>query len=158
MMKNSGFVFAAFCLSVSAQAQDLSDQYGRADSLANYAGDVTLAIVVPVRRLRLLKPWERALSEQLDDLPVIRVTDVSGEKNADYGKVAEKLQKRVPPDVSVLIDMEGQWAQAYELSSRNPCLLVFDREGELANTHCGRKKKEAVNDLVQEIESLRKAG
>ena len=148
----------AFSLALTAEAVDLTDQYGNGDSLANYEGEVTLAIVVPVRRLRLLKPWEKALDEQLDDLPVIRVTDVSGEKNAEYEKVAEKLQKRVPPEVSVLIDMEGQWARAYELNSRNPCLLVFDSQGQLAYTHCGRKRKQAVNDLVTEIEMLRNDG
>ena len=147
----------ALISAIPALGQPLLDQFGRPGNLSEYAGEVAVGIVVPVRRIRLLKPWEAALRERIPELNILRVADVSDEKNAEYEKVAEQLKKRAPPEVSILVDMNGVWAERYGLDSKNPCLLVFDGSGQRTFTHCGREESEAVDALVAEIDIARSA-
>jgi hypothetical protein len=125
----------------------LPDQFGNDVSLDTDAGRVRVAIVVSARKLRRIKPWEKAMREEFPDLVVIRIADVPRSSPTDYDKVAEKLRKRLPEDVPVGIDLEGLWAEALGLDTSVPNVLVFDADGELAYQQSGMYKKSKYPSL-----------
>jgi len=149
-----------FLSSVSLAAQigvtdavaPLRDQFGVAGGLAQHSGQVQVAIVVTAKKLRRLKPWERALRENYPDLPVLRVADVPVTAPTEHEQVAEKLRKRLPEDVVVLIDLDGAWSQRYQLDVSVPNLLVFDAGGELRSVHSGLYKSALFAAFQQDLE------
>jgi len=120
---------------------DLLDQFGVPVSLASEAGQVQVAIVVSAKRLRRIKPWEKALRLEFPDLVVVRVADVPRSSPTRYETVAEKLRKRLPPDINVGIDLDGEWATALGLDTSVPNILLFDAAGELVYRQSGMYKK-----------------
>lgn len=115
----------------------LRDQFGATGGLASTAEELQVAIVVSARRLRRIKPWEQAIRELDEDLPLVRVADVPQSAPAEFESVAAKLSKRLPEDVNVLIDLEGLWAAAFELDASVPNILLFDGRGNLLARHAG---------------------
>jgi len=145
-------LLAAIALSAlaSPNATDLptlSDQFGNEIGLDTDAGRVRVAIVVSARKLRRIKPWEQAMREEFPDLVVIRIADVPRSSPTDYDNVAEKLRKRLPADVPVGIDLEGQWAEALGLDTSVPNVLVFDADGKLTHQQSGMYKKSKYPSL-----------
>ncbi len=124
-------------LELRAETAVLLDQFGVPGSLAENAGSVQVVIVVSAKRLRRIKPWERALREQFGDLPVLRVADLPRTSSATHEQVAGKLAKRLPPDLSVLIDLEGRWAGTHGLDTSVPNLLLFAGNGQLIAREAG---------------------
>jgi hypothetical protein len=115
----------------------LRDQYGR-EGTPFADREPRVVIVVDARRLRRIKAWERALVTEFGEgLAVVRVADVPRSAPTQFEKVAAKLRRRVPEDVRVLVDLDGAWALAYELDTRQPNLLVFTGDGALAARHAG---------------------
>lgn len=96
-----------------------------------------VAIVVSAKRLRRLKAWEQAIRAINADLPLVRVADIPRTAPTEYESVAEKLRKRLPPDLPVLIDLDGVWASAYGLDVNVPNVLIFDGTGALLSSHAG---------------------
>ena len=83
---------------VAGDPLTLTDQHGRAYGLDEHADAVQVAIVVSARRLRRIKPWERAIRERYGDIPVLRVAHVAPTAPTEVEQVAAKLGKRLPPD------------------------------------------------------------
>lgn len=132
---------------------ELMDQFGEARSLAQHLGEVQLAIVVTAKRLRRLKPWEREIRERYPELALLRVADVPRTSPTEFPRVAEKLRKRLPDDVAVLIDLEGNWASYFDLDVSVPNVLIFDREGALISAHAGMYKKPLLEAVLNDLDA-----
>ena len=132
---------------------ELKDQFGEVSSLAQHLGEIQLAIVVTAKRLRRMKPWEREIREHYPDLALLRVADVPRSSPTEFARVAEKLRKRLPDDVAVLIDLEGNWAGYFDLDVSVPNVLIFDREGELISIHAGMYKKPLLAGVLDDLAS-----
>jgi len=137
---------------VDAEQLALVDQYGEPGGLATDGDDLQVAIVVSAKRLRRLKPWEQAIREIDGEVPIVRVADVPRTAPTEYETVAEKLRKRLPPDVNVLVDLQGVWASAYELDVNVPNVLIFDGAGTLVAVHSGMYKKSYAEALKADLE------
>ncbi|MFW2403806.1 MAG: TlpA family protein disulfide reductase [Gammaproteobacteria bacterium] len=125
----------------------LSDQFGNEIGLAEDPGRVRVAIVVSARKLRRIKPWEKAMREEFPDLVVVRVADIPRSSPTTYDTVAKKLRKRLPEDVPVGIDLEGRWAEVLGLDTSVPNVLVFDADGKLTYQQSGMYKKSKYPSL-----------
>lgn len=135
----------------------LRDQRGREDSLRNHQGQVVLVEVIDARRLRRLKSWEETLRERVDGFHAMRIADVPRDPPVTHDEVADKLRERVPEDVPVLIDLEGEWARSLELETSQPNILVFDREGRLVSSYRGRLNRFLEEYVVRDLEDLLEA-
>jgi hypothetical protein len=149
-------LLAAWAVSGAAELSELKllDQHGVEDSLAAHRGHVAVVMVVDARRLRNLKAWEKKLRERYDDLHYVRVADVAEDPPVPYEEVAEKLSRRVPAEVPVLIDVERRWSRALELDTRRPNLLIFDRRGALVASFRGLRSPEPLAEVYQALDSL----
>ncbi|MFQ5634419.1 MAG: TlpA family protein disulfide reductase [Gammaproteobacteria bacterium] len=140
-------VTAAAAVSVAVAAAHatelplLVDQFGAPAGLEAGIGEVQVVIVVSARRLRRIKPWEKALRREFPDLPVLRVADVPRSSPTDYDRVAKKLRRRLPENLPVAIDLQGEWASILELDTRVPNILIFDADGELTYRQSGMYRK-----------------
>jgi len=124
----------------------LVDQFGGPVSL-DAAGRVQVAIVVSAKKLRRIKPWEKALRDEFPDLSIVRVADVPTTTPTNYNRVAATLRKRLPEDVAVGIDLDGQWAAALGLDTSIPNVLVFDASGQLTHQQSGMFRKSMYPSL-----------
>ena len=129
----------------------LIDQFGERGGLATDADGLQVAIVVSAKRLRRLKPWEQAIRQIDAEVPIVRVADVPRTAPTEYESVAEKLRKRLPEDVNVLVDLEGIWAAAYALDVNVPNVLIFDGSGALLAVHSGMYKKAYADALKVDL-------
>jgi hypothetical protein len=76
------------------------------------------------------------LREALEDPEVVgflRVADVRPGRGATRERILSKLEGRVPPEVSILIDLEGEWRRAFGLDTSRPNVLLFDVDGRLVH-------------------------
>lgn len=137
--------------SVNPAELALVDQFGETGGLATGADGLQVAIVVSAKRLRRLKPWEQAIREIDTDVPIVRVADVPRTAPTEYESVAATLRKRLPPDVNVLVDLQGVWAAAYALDVSVPNVLIFDGAGTLMAVHSGMFKKAYTEALQADL-------
>lgn len=149
---------AATAAPPAAELPTLPDQYGEPVGLEAGRGDVQLAIVVSARRLRRIKPWEKALRQEFPDLVLLRIADVPRTSPTAYDSVAQKLRRRLPPDVHVGIDLDGRWAQTFGLDTSIPNLLLFDRSGKLLYQQSGMFKKSRFPPMQTALIQARDAG
>lgn len=146
---------AARCLAADAGIEaPLRDQFGNTDSLLAHRGAVVLVVVVSVRRLATIQRWAEALVSRYPRLHLLSVADMPAEGPVDIDRVAATLQKRVPANVPVLIDIERRWAGSYDLDTAAPNLLVFDQSGNLAARLRGRFSAEREASIAPVIERL----
>ena len=138
----------------STDLPEVPDQYGQPVSLDGNSHAAQVAIVVSAKRLRRIKPWEKALIKAFPDLRVVRVADIPRTSTTTYEKVAVKLRKRLPRDLSVGIDLEGEWAKRASLDTSVPNLLLFDANGRLAAVHSGMYKASRFEPVRTDLESL----
>ena len=129
----------------------LQDQYGQNGGLTDYTGEAVLAIVATPRKLRWIERWEAAIRAEMPSLMSIRVADVTDRPAPDYKKVADMLRKRVPEDISVLIDLQNQWASHYTLDTSEPCLVLFDSDHNVVAKFRGRPKGQLVDDVINTL-------
>jgi len=142
-----------------AQAPDLStlgalelrDQFGHTDSLASQRGAPVLVVVVSVRRLAMIEPWERDLRERVPGIRFLNVADLPADVPVDLERTAATLRKRVPPGVAVLMDPARQWATAFSLDTTLPNLLCFDAGGRLTARFRGRWTAELAGQVARTI-------
>jgi hypothetical protein len=117
---------------------ELVDQLGRADGLRAHRGRVVVGLVADLRALRHLKAWEVELRDRLGDaaeeIRFLRVADAPPDRGVTRERVLDKLDGRVPDEVSILVDLEGTWRQTYALETRRPNVLLFDVDGRLRRT------------------------
>lgn len=129
----------------------LTDQFGERGGLAAGLDGLQVAIVVSAKRLRRLKPWEQAIRAIDTEVPIVRVADVPRTAPTEYESVAEKLRKRLPPDVNVLVDLDGVWASAYALDVNVPNVLIFNGAGRLVAVHSGMYRKSYAEALKADL-------
>lgn len=133
---------------------ELRDQHGETDSLAAHRGEVVVVMVVTARRLRNLRPWEKDLRDRFPGLSFLRIADIPEDSPVTHEKVASKLVKRVPEEVSILIDLEGRWSRGLDLDTDRPNVLVIDREGRLVDSVRGRHEAELAARLGAALDGL----
>jgi hypothetical protein len=137
----------------------LLDQLGRTDSLAAHRGQIVVVLAADLRALRGLRAWELALRDRLGSLAekiqFLRVADAPPDRGITRERVLDKLEGRVPDDVRILIDVEGTWREAYDLVTRQPNVLVFDRDGRLLHTLRGQCEPGAVERVALRILELK---
>jgi len=113
----------------------LKDQYGEENSVGQHRGSTVLLLYAQATGLRRMKVWEEKVREQTTEgLVVLRGLDgrpVKGKKTEE--EVNKRLRKAVPPDVSLLIDWDGDLAQAYQIPAVKLAVVVISPEG----TPCG---------------------
>lgn len=136
----------------------LLDQFGEPVSLDADSVEVQVAIIVSAKRLRRIKPWEKALREEFPGLVVVRIADVPRSSPTEYETVAKKLRKRLPEDVNVGIDLEGLWADALGLDTSVPNILLFAASGELVYQQSGMFKKSRYPSLQGALIEAQNAG
>jgi hypothetical protein len=132
----------------------LEDQLGRDDALERHRGRPVLAMVVEAGGLRQLRSWELALRERLPELDFFRVADVPRGRGITRERVLDRLEGRVPEEISILIDMEGSWARTLGLDTSSPNLLLFDADLGLAHLFQGRKTGAMVERVAAAVEAL----
>jgi hypothetical protein len=133
---------------------EFKDQAGQTRRVTASNGSPTLVIIVTARRLRTVRPWQRAVLERWEDLQAVLIADVPSTPPPDYERVAKKLSQRVPEGVSVLIDIDRVWASEFDLDTSKPQLLVLDIDGELIYSLSGRWKPELEGELFSVLEPL----
>lgn len=135
-------LFAATSIS---ELPALRDQFGQITTAT--PGDVRVAIVVSAKRLRRIKPWEKALRKEFPELIPIRVADIPRDAPVEYESVAEKLRRRVPENISVGIDLHGEWANTLGLDTSVPNIMIFDATGDLVHTTSAMYKTSRYESL-----------
>jgi len=123
-------------------------------ALDDYARAPVLVIVVNARRLRHVQRWEESLRAELPDLQSMRIADVGQEPKPALTDVVRKLAKRVPPEVSIAIDLDNVWADRFGLDTREPCLLLFDADRQLVASWRGRARGAVVDEVLSGIQAL----
>lgn len=138
----------------AAAAAEMRDQHGDPASVAELRGDETVVMVVTPRRLRTVRPWQRAIEKRHEGLATVLVADVPDDPPPEYDRVAAKLAQRVPEGVRVLIDMDRVWARELDLDTSKPNLLLLDRDGSLVASVAGRWSPELGETLFSAIDRL----
>ena len=133
---------------------ELLDQHGVADRLADHPDRIVVVMVVTARRLRNLKGIEQDLHERYDDLHYMRIVDIPEDPPVTHEKVAAKLDKRVPEEVPILIDIDRRWATDLELDTGRPNVLIFDREGRFVAAFRGRAEPELLDEIHTALDEL----
>jgi len=137
---------------------ELVDQLGRSDGLRAHRGSVVVGLVADLRALRHLKAWEVELRDRLggvaEELRFLRVADAPEDRGVTRERVLDKLDGRVPDDVSILVDLEGTWRRTYALQTRRPNVLLFDVDGRLRRTIRGTVDPEIAERVTGWIREL----
>ncbi len=141
----------------AAAGAQMRDQFGETASVSGLHSEEAVVMVVTARRLRTVKPWERAIQERYEGLASVLVADVPDDSPAEYDRVAAKLLQRVPEGVRVLIDMDRAWARELDLDTSKPNLLLLDGDGSVVASVAGRWDPELAETLFIAIDRLRGA-
>jgi hypothetical protein len=132
----------------------LVDQLDREDALDRHRGQPVLAMVVEAGRLRQLRAWEFALRERVPEVDLFRVADVPTGRGVTRERVLDRLDGRVPEEVSLLIDMEGRFARELGLDTSQPNLLLFDSELRITHRFLGRQTEAMVERVAAALAEL----
>jgi hypothetical protein len=133
---------------------ELMDQHGVPDRLAAHRDHVVVVMVVTGKRLRNIKAWEKELREEYAEVHFLRIADIPEEPPVTREDVARKLVKRVPEEISILIDIERRWARELELDTDRPNLLIFDADGRLAAAFHGRMEPTRLEEVRAVLDGL----
>lgn len=131
----------------------LPDQFGGSTSLNDYAGQPVLVIVTSGRKLRWIGKWEKNLRAKVPELVSLRVADITDNPKPAETEVAAVLRERAPPGISILIDMQNQWATNFQLDTGEPCLLLFDAEHSVVAKFRGRPRDPLFTEVVTALRS-----
>lgn len=138
----------AVTAAVAAAPPALADQFGGSASLNDYSGQPVLVIVASGRKLRWIGQWEKAIRARLPQVVSLRVADITADPKPGEAEVAAVLRERAPPGISILIDMQNQWATTFQLDTREPCLLLFDGEHKVVAQFRGRPKDPLFTEVI----------
>ncbi len=137
----------------AASPSALQDQYGINGSLSDFTGQPVLAIITSRRKLPWMGRWEKAIRPELPQLNSIRIADITDKPQPTEARIAEMLRKRAPENVSILIDLQNQWASIYELDTTEPCLVLFNSDHKVVAKFRGRPKGELMNEVMTALRS-----
>jgi peroxiredoxin len=150
----SGCLLLAGSLLAQAAPGPLPDQNNKTISLADYRNQPVVVIVVSGRKLRHVKKWEEGLRAVYPELTTVRIADINDEPRPTQEQVADKLRKRAPADVSIMIDLNNIWANEYQLDTSEPCLLLFDDTGQLVAEFRGRANQTRLAEVTAALTPL----
>lgn len=132
----------------------LPDQRGGHDSLAAHQGSPVVAVVVDARRLGTVRRWAEDLVRRFPGLHLLTVADVNEAQPTTLERVGAVLARRVPPQATVLIDMQRLWAREFALDTAAPNLLVFDAAGTPVARFRGRWSAALADEVAQRVAAL----
>ena len=138
----------AYTAVAAAMPPALPDQFGGSGSLNDYSGQPVLVIVASGRKLRWIGQWEKAIRKRMPELVSLRVADITDDPKPADTEVAAILRERAPPGISILIDMENQWAINYQLDTGEPCLVLFDAEHSVVAKFRGRPRDPLFTEVI----------
>jgi hypothetical protein len=145
------------CLALSAFAEPLvmpplTDQYGLDYSFVPVSGEAVLVIVADARKLRWIGRWEQKLRKSMPELNSYRVAGVLDTPTPAYDDVAAVLQRWVPPEVPIAIDLNNNWAKQYQLDIKEPCLLLLNGQQNIVAEWRGRPKKALIEEVLAALQ------
>lgn len=130
----------------------LKDQLDREDSLLNYKGDVVVLLAAGNgKTLRRIKSWEETLRKRYGEtLKVLRVANAEEAKDKTPEEVKKKLQERVPEEISLLIDWDGQVVRAFNLDRQDINIVIFNKNLDIVYIDTGRveERKEGAFQVL----------
>jgi hypothetical protein len=129
----------------------LTDQYNQAYNLVHAEGQPVLVIVADARKLRWIGRWEEKLRKTMPELSSYRVAGVLDTPPPTYAEVAAVLQRWVPPEVPIAIDLNNNWADQYDLDIAEPCLLLLDANNTVIAQWRGRPRKALVAAVLTDL-------
>jgi hypothetical protein len=135
-------------------AARMPDQHGGSDSLDAHRGHPVVAMVVDARRLGSVRRWAEELVPAFPAVHFLTVADVNEPRPVSVERVAEVLARRVPPEATVLIDMQRAWAAEFTLDTAQPNLVVFGAQGEVVARFRGRWSASLAADVRRTLDTL----
>jgi hypothetical protein len=157
---------AVLGLAGGAGAQDtgkeivLKDQYGQADGPARHRGQAMLLVYGKVDGMRRMKGWEDRIRKEIPGtLVILRGLDArSARGQKTETEVNERLQLNVPPEISLLIDWNGDLIRAYRLPDADVSVTVVDAKGHGCRSIAGPVGKETFEEMRLLFVQVRRAG
>ena len=151
---------------VGARAQDtgkeilLKDQYGKVDGPGRHRGQAMLLIYGKVDGMRRMKGWEDRIREEIPGtLVILRGLDArSARGHKTETEVNERLQLNVPPEISLLIDWNGDLVRAYHLPDADISVTIVDAKGHGCRSIAGGVNKQTFEEMRALFVQVRKAG
>ena len=138
----------------------LKDQFGKADGPGRHRGQAILLVYGKVDGMRRMKAWEDQVRDKaLGALVVLRgldARDLRAQKTE--AEVDERLQQRVPSDIAILIDWNGDLVRAYGLPEADVSVTVIDAAGKACHTEPGPVKPETRDRIRQLLARVRETG
>jgi hypothetical protein len=149
-------MLAAILMALSAglgvlSGEELPDQWGGQDSLGAHRGNPVVVVVVDARRLGTVQRWAKDLLTRFPKLHLLTVADVNEQQPTSIEQVADVLERRVPKEVAVLIDLQRLWARQLALDTGAPNLILVDAQGDLVAQFRGRWKKDLATEVAQRV-------
>jgi hypothetical protein len=130
------------------------DQLGGRDRLSNHRGEALVLLVVEARRLLLAGEWAEALQSRDLGVTLLTVADAPPDVPVDPARFAAMLRKRVPAGVRVWMDPGRSFAQALDLDTAEPNLLLVAPDGSLQSRRRGRATPALVDETAAAAAAL----
>jgi hypothetical protein len=150
---------------LGAGAQDgkeilLKDQYSKVDGPGRHRGAAMLLIYGKVDGMRRMKGWEdRILKDIPGTLVILRGLDArSARGQKTETEVNERLQLNVPPEISLLVDWNGDLVRTYRLPDADVSVTVVDAKGHGCRSIAGPVNTETFEQMRALFVQVRKAG
>jgi predicted RND superfamily exporter protein len=159
-------ITAVLGAAASAHAQDtgkeilLKDQYSKVDGPGRHRGQAMLLIYGKVDGMRRMKGWEDRIRKEIPGtLVIVRGLDARGARGQKTEtEVNERLQLNVPPEISLLIDWNGDLVRAYRLPDADVSVTIVDAKGQGCRSITGPVNKETFDEMRLLFVQVRKVG
>ena len=124
----------------------LKDQFGNRDGPGLHHGRTVMLLYGRATDLRRMKTWEQRILEKARGKPeFLRAVDARGVRGRKTeAEVNRRLRQNVPPEISVLVDWNGELARAYALPDAEVAAMVLDPRGRACGTVTGPARPESV--------------
>jgi hypothetical protein len=138
----------------------LKDQYDKVDGPGRHLGQAMLLIYGKVDGLRRMKGWEDRIRKEIPGtLVILRGLDArSARGQKTETEVNERLRLNVPPEISLLIDWNGDLVRAYRLPDADVSVTIVDAKGHGCRSIAGPVHEETFEEMRLLFVQVRKAG
>ncbi len=138
----------------------LKDQFGNQDGPSRHRGATVLLLYGKATGLRRMRSWELKILEQAaSGLQVVRALDARAARGRKTeAQVNERLRRDVPPEVSILVDWNGQLSARYALPDEEITVTILDPKGDACGTEAGPVSDEALGRVLAGIVKIRERG